>query len=390
MARYPLKFRMSSYNEAEFYQLAVVGRRAVAPGERISRLVADIRFQSATYGMAVLTPCLVQTWAFYVPWRLVWDEWIDFIALSDTVTTVPVTSDPAPKFLEGGAAGNRSALPRRAYKLIYNQYFGDESDIFAWYSNVDDDTVVEPGRLLIWDQWRSHLRQGAYTPSSMNIPVVGTDAVLVLDDLQRSLRANTSRRKQRMTGDKYVDTMRLMGVELDWRVQMAPEFLGSSQQVIMGQTTDSTFPDGDTGSTFAQQVTRYAGQQQLMLKRRLAFAEHGIIFVLAGFRPLIGQEASCLDASMIGQSTYFRPDVVGGPMDEFGASDYERLGRYLKGRNVIGSWQNSQAFIDPSGEALYPDGSTVFPVAPGSVPVAVSLMSDVSFSGLTPVPSGRA
>lgn len=388
MKRFPLKFRQSVYQECNFYELSVVGRRAVAPGERISRIVVDTRFSSALFANANLTPVLAQTWAFYVPWRIVWDGWVDFIAEANGApATVPITTVAAPAFLEGGGAGNRAALARRAYKLTYNQYFGDErsgaTTGAGWYQDVDADAEVNPGWLLIWDQLRSSGRQGPYASRNYEAAVSGPVATIVLDDLSRAMRANRAHRRTQMSGDKYVDVMRTMGVELDWRVQMAPEFLGSSQQVVHPQENSSTDP-----TNMGVRVAGWSGQQQLMLKRPLAFAEHGIVLVLNAFRPLLGSKSSTPDTFMFNAQKFFRPDTVSGPFDELGTTDYERNFVYLKGQNVIGVDQNGYTFVDTDPTKLYVDPA-LFGTPLNNVN-AMSQMVDVMFSGLTPARSGQA
>lgn len=388
MQRFPLKFRQSTYNETLFYQPVVIGRRAVAPGERISRLVTDVRFTSAIFPKANLTPVLAQLWAFYCPWRIVWDQWVDFIALDDAVPDVPLTTEQMPSILDMGVS-NKSALMGRAFRLTYNQYFGYETSgnpAVTWYSDPNDPTLNTPRRLLIWDQYRSAFRQGAYASQSYLAAVSGANAVVVLDDLQRALRANRARRKQKMTGDKYVDTMRLMGVELDWRVQMAPEFLGSAQQVLHPQDIQSTGP-GTDGSGLAFRSAKFEGMLQLMLKRRLAFAEHGVLFVMAGFRPLVGRTETPRDGFMVNATHFYRPDTVGGPFDETGVSDHERFMQYQRGMNVVGRNDNGFAFTDSGAMGdIYPDPA----VWVGDQPSHISMQTDMSVAGLTPVRRGQA
>lgn len=386
MQRYPLKWRQSVLCDCDFYQLAIVGRREVAPGERVSKLVADIRFCSAVYDRANLTPALMQAWAFYVPHRLVFPGWVDFIAMDDTVTAVPTNSTVAPYYLEPGS-GTRSSLFRREYKMVYNQYFGEETATNGWFANVDDDTVTTLGRLLIWDQFRSGLKSGVVTQQSYLASVSGATATILLDDLAAALRDSRARRRQKLSGDKYVDTMRLMGVDLDWRVQMAPEFLGSSQQVVFGKVAQSA-----SSTDLAPRATEWSGQHQLVIKRSLAFAEHGSIMVLAGMRPLVGvATVNPPEAVFTTQSQFFRPDTAQGPTATSASTSGERNIAYLRGRNGVGWNQNQNGFVDQSASfhVLYPDPAQFVP-ATGSGPRALSMLTDVSIGGLTPVPRDRA
>lgn len=283
-----------------------------------------------------------------------------------------------------------SSLYRRGYKLIYNQYFGDETvgqAAEAWYDNVDADTYVTLHRLLGWDQAvANRANKGSYSPSTFAAAVSGGTATIVLDDLQRALRGNTARRRQKTTGEKYVDTMRLMGVELDWRVQMAPEYLGSSQAVVLPRERASA-----SGTDMTTRVSEWSGKFQFTSKRRMAFAEHGYIYVLVGFRPSIMQTGrNMVEATVFGaQDGFFRPDAAGPPGEVVGSNIRGRFSHYNTGSNAVGINHNGNVFDYPDASSIvYPD-PTKFVVAENSGPRHVAMSADVSIRGLTAVDSGR-
>lgn len=391
MKRYPLKWRMNTYQECEFYRLSMIARKPVAPGERYSKVVVDTRFNTPVFSNVSLTPILAQTWLFYVPNRLVWDQWVDFIAQDDAVPSVPTSTNAQAIYFDGTTSAQRTMLPRRAYKLIYNQYFGDESapQSECWFPNVADDATNFNGKLLIWDQLRSKLRQRLYDSQTFSAGVTGGNAVINLDDLARALRDNRARRRQKSTGDKYVDTMRLMGVELDWRIQMAPEFLGSSQQVVFPRERNST-----TATDLGARAFSWEGQQQLVLKRRVAFAEHGYLIALAGFRPLMSVQAAAVDANDTTLDSIFRPDTSGAPgvltPGSTGGTTVmaERDNKYLYGRNTCGLNANGWAVLETGSSSVTYPTCLLTPIA-GSGTSAVGMLSDISVGGLTPVPAGR-
>lgn len=388
MQRYPLNWRQQVYNEADFYKLTPLLRKPIAPGESISTLVVDARFVSAVFPKVVTTPLLCQAWAFYVPHRLVYPEWVDFIALSDAVTVPPMTAVTWDQVFDHGST-SRTALYRRGLKLIYNQYFGDETvgqANEAWYDDVNADAYTTLHRLLAWDQViANRSNRGAYTQSTFAAAVSGATATIQLDDLQRALRNNTARRRQKTTGDKYVDTMRLMGVELDWRVQMAPEYLGSAQSVILPHERSSA------GTDLTVRVSEWSGKFQLASKRRMAFAEHGYLYVLVGFRPsLMLEGTSGYDSTVFGtQDGFFRPDSAGAPGEVSSSSIRARFVHYAQGSNLIGINHNGNCFAYPAASPdFYPD-PTKFVVAAGSGPRHMAFTADVSVRGQTPVHPNR-
>ena len=85
----------------------------------------------------LMHPVRVRVSTFFVPNRLVWDDWEDFVTGGpdgDNASVAPMVSGASPA--EGGLNDylgvppgtyspslSWSALPNRAYNLIYNQYF---------------------------------------------------------------------------------------------------------------------------------------------------------------------------------------------------------------------------------------------------------------------------
>lgn len=388
MRRFPLSFRQQVYTEADFYTLTPLARKLVAPGETISQVVVEARFVSAIFERVRTNALLGQIWLFYVPHRLVWDQWVDFIALDDAVQTVPTTTVAWAQVFEP-TTSPKPVLYRRSLKLIYNHYFGDEKvgqAGGAWYDDITADSVVSLNRLLGWDQLRAqHAVMASYTQSSFSASVSGATASIPLDDFARALRNNTARRRQKLTGDKYVDTMRQMGVELNWQVQMAPEYLGSGQSILRPRERAGS---GDATS-IATRVCEFSGNISVVLKKRCAFAEHGYLVACVGFRPsLFIADTLPADAVSSNQS-YYRPDAD-TIADTAGANMRERYAHYLKGYNLVGGNTNGNVFSLPAGSAgFYPDPAG-YAVVAGSGPRHMAMSADISVKGQTPVPSSRA
>lgn len=383
MRRYPLNMRSAVYTDGSFYTLIPAARKAVAPGEKLTTIALDARFISATFPKANLTPLLMQAWAFYVPYRLLWPEWVDYLALPDEPPTLPEVSAQWAAGFEANIGGvGINAFGRRAYRLIYNQYFGSEEISAAWYPDINDPTAPNPGRLLAWEQWTAANRpRAAYSSATFQAPVAGGNASISLDDFSRAMRNNRDRRRQKITGDKYVDTMRLMGVDIDWRIQMAPEFLGTAQSVVHPSEVRSSSADDLTA-----RAAEYRGSLKFVQKSPKAFSEHGLIMVLYGVRPsvLITQQRA-YDARLNAVDEFFRPDRD-SVADVTAAHIEQRYSTYFLGTNYVGQNLNGNAFTYSAvpETAYYPDPS-VFVVADGSGPAHVSFMTDVSFRGLTPV-----
>lgn len=122
----------------------------VLPGDHLSYDVnAYIRLSTPLF--PILDNQRIDTFFFFVPNRLVWDNWVRFMgeqtnpadSIDFTIPTVAITDaqaivgsiwdhfgiPTAGQFAPaaGGAILNLNALPLRAYNLIYNQWFRDEN-----------------------------------------------------------------------------------------------------------------------------------------------------------------------------------------------------------------------------------------------------------------------
>lgn len=139
----PISYKhKTTFNAGKLIPLKV---REVLPGDSV---VVDISetIRMSTPIAPVMDSAYVDVYAFFVPNRLVWSHWKNFIGESEVagfdsdveyfVPTVPVPEDG---FGEGGNAdhfgvptkapnlGDVSALPFRGLRLIWNEYFRDEN-----------------------------------------------------------------------------------------------------------------------------------------------------------------------------------------------------------------------------------------------------------------------
>lgn len=261
------------------FQLQPLARVEVAPGDTVSGKFS-CNFESGQFWGAFRHSLQVRLSAFYVPYRLVWSSFPAF--LSGDVADVPLSVNAWPAVGEM-LAGN-SDLGRRAYRLIYNRFFGDEAVAGSggWYSNVDGNDVTMK-RLRTFDQFVGMGTLSADLKSVVyQAPVTGVNAAVTVNDLLRSMRQQRWENSATQ-GDKYVDLLRRMGVQLDWRIQHAPEWLGSKDFYIKPRMTRAT-----AGEDIGKGSTRWEQDDLVFDMPRRFFAEHGIIFLTAAVRsPLL-------------------------------------------------------------------------------------------------------
>jgi len=390
--------RGQTYNEAGFYRICPVHRFQVVPGESAS-LAGQVQVISAAFEKPIMTGGQMIVAAFYTPFRLLWDGWVDFVtqgdfssssavtdqgAMSSVAATVPQTTVPWPLLFEAGAgtAGRQvHSFGRRAYKLIVNEFFGDANVPRSRYADILDDTDItqKPTRNL--DQWISQLvMSGDVESPSYNVPVVSNQVAINLDALRVALVRQKSMKRRDLTGDKYVDALMRMGVKLDWRVQQAPECLG----VWKGDFNSSLIKSTASTET-GKMVGQFKGTVPFQSGRKF-FAEHGIVWLVAICKPhVFFPTNNAPDAQVTSKNQMFFGDNqvgTGGFSMNFlepGAGTvlqrqfaYLHAGRSFAGQQNAESWIpqasfDAQATID---EILYPSG------------VSDALLPQLGFGGL--------
>lgn len=313
-------YRLNTYNEGYFYTLLPLASQPVVPGQSVA-IAVEAAMETPAFQTNIMNGGVAHIYAFYTPFRLVWDEWMNWISDPESTAVFPMTEVNAPALFETGIiTPGISALPRRAYKLIYNQYFG--SDQYGggtdyWY-DVNNDSDVSQRRIRTLNQMLGKLMGQSQAPEdTYEAPVTGTApnqiASIGLNDFRQRMKEARSDRRSDLTGDKYVDAMRRMGVQLDWKIQMAPEFLGQMVHEFSAKETRASYTPADpapagsavTGRAYA----RYSESFKFSTQRKF-FAEHGIIWVLAAIRPQAFKKASGfpIDRIAVSRSSMFLGD----------------------------------------------------------------------------------
>lgn len=305
MKKFKFNWRGQAYNQADAFEAVPVLRKPVVPGESMD-ISGSVKLQTAAFSQNVITGGLASVFLFYVPNRLVWDDWTGFISQEEGFAgTFPVSTTFFDECFEHGTA-SKSMLYRRAFKLCYNQFFGsDKFDDSGWayYDDITaDGTDNVLKRVRNMEQWSTKLMMdGALAePTYAASPIV-------LNDFYREMMNARSRRKANMTGDKYVDALRRCGVDPDWRIQMAPEFLGRFDKEVMPVKTFDT-----TSANIGDSVSRYETTIDVNCKRKM-FAEHGYIVGIFVLRP-----------HLFNQNMNFPPDALSVALDDFYLGDNER------------------------------------------------------------------
>ena len=135
------KFSLSYYKlfTCKMGYIIPIGLTEVVPGDTI-RHATGLFMRLAPMLAPVMHPCNVIIHTWYVPLRLIWDEFEDFITGGPdglNTSVFPTVTAPSGGFAVGSLADylgvppkvdglEISALPFRAYNLIYNEWYRDQ------------------------------------------------------------------------------------------------------------------------------------------------------------------------------------------------------------------------------------------------------------------------
>lgn len=282
MQRFNRTFRQTIRNKAKAYEPFLMMRKPVMPNETAS---IDVKAMVETDLLAALVnPALLSAWAFYVPYRLVypgWPEWLDTPVTGEVHPTANVAF--APMGEEG--VGPFSVLGRRCWKLVYNTFFGDETVAGAYYGNIEADTAVGLLPLSNPTQLIREVRKESAMPSfpyPIDVDTVTGSGEIDLVDLEKARRNAVTGVIQQMSGQSYLDYLYSQGVDVPNGLVGQPEMLGMTQQMIYPTDVRNT---GDPTSQ-GEKVSFYRGSLKLSTKDKY-FPEHGLILVIGGLRPLV-------------------------------------------------------------------------------------------------------
>lgn len=341
------KFSLSHYKlfSCDMGELIPISVLEVLPGDSIQH-ATNALVRAAPLLAPVMHPVECHIRHFFVPNRLMWDDFEDFITggpdgLDDTVHPYITMSSSTGNVgglgdylglpdVPTGGVHNVSALPFRAYAMIYNDYYRDQdlqSNIEVAKNSGEDVTTSQTLLRCNWEKdYFTTARPWEQKGASLSVPVdstyeavqfVGqTDAVVrtfrgfsggtaagftganfaasnnmaFADQTGLSVDLGLIREAFAMQrfeeararfGSRYVEYLRYLGVQSsDARLQR-PEYLGGGKATIQFsevlQTAEGTDPVGDLKGhgIAAMRSNRY----------RRFFEEHGLVISLMSVRP---------------------------------------------------------------------------------------------------------
>lgn len=367
------KFNLSRYiiNGCRLGRLFPINWAEVLPGDTFQgHTTALVRVMPLV--APVMHPVHLTIHHFFVPWRLVWDQFEDFIVrVADTSLTIPLIAIPAVNSLPffeyitdyfcvqrqpvAPVIGKSvNALPIRAYNLIFNEYYRDQSLVAEKALDVNFTNSVAWGKDRFTTA-RTTPQEGA----GITVPVTGP---ITVETLRTAFAAQKFREARSRYGDRYVEYLRYLGVTpSDARLQR-PEFLGGGTQTVQfGEVVQSS----ETGTTPLGTLGGHGVAAVRTNAFRRFFTEHGILLTMCFMRPvnMYGTGMDRLfdkfkpddfhnrELEHVGQQAIFKNELfIAGSADDFATFGYQdRYDEYRHSQSRVGnsftSNSNSTGFI---------------------------------------------
>lgn len=297
----------------------------VAPGDTWSGRVGML-LRLSPLKRALLQDIYVDTFAFYVPHRLVWSGWEDFIAAGpnddSAVTTPPtLTNDSTYLFQTGNGitASTYNELKVRAYNLIYNEFFRDvEAAVIAQDRQVSSPLQVS-GKRHYWNELREQVAIGADATAPV---ITGTPDTVKAEDILRAIAQEKLQMKRATYGTRYVDILKSYGVSVNYQMLQRPEIVGMGRSSM--NITDIAGTNWDSTTTGLGRLAGYGVGNNRLRIRRKSFPEHGTLMFLAVVRPTFVDWAihDWMDGARGAEyASYYDPQLELLPTQEVNAGD---------------------------------------------------------------------
>jgi len=245
-------------------QLIPVARIPVIPGDTLSgklmmNIITDTFLKPITHSMQMHLAM------FYVPNRVAWDGWPEFIA-SET-GTVPTDTVAVKEFFEPSAAVARSTLYRRAYSQVVNEYYRD----------VDDAEFAEtPTAVFTVPRLRTLETTGRDDDDSVETVIDG----MTLNDFRRAYSKDKFDSRRKMYGDRYSDYLKALGVR-----GADPELIDVPEMLLKKNIRMQSLKTYRTDSVNGQASSIYLVQDLKCEMPPRKFLEHGYVVGVLAVRP---------------------------------------------------------------------------------------------------------
>ena len=194
-------------------ELVPIGLVEALPGDSIQHATSAL-VRTSPLLSPVMHPFQVKIHHWFVPYRLIWDDWENFITGGEdgldnsTFPTIDVSSAAVGSLADylgvptGVTSLSVSALPFRAYAMIYNSHYRDQDLQTALTIDTTDGVDTTTSTALKSVNWEYDYYTGAKTSTQKGTEVslpLGTEAPVITNGANPNLIGSTSSNQTRIT-----------------------------------------------------------------------------------------------------------------------------------------------------------------------------------------------
>lgn len=198
---------------ADFFELVPLHYLEVVPGDTVQGTV-QARLFSDTTKAPLMNRAYFDLFAFYVPYRLLWEEFPEFIAKgADDNTLVPPrvfdtwrpNFEPGFIFPDGGEGPYNVGWLRYAYNKIFNDFFRPSQNPERALNQGTSFGITSMRRSTFME---STLEENQNVETPLNATTI--------EGLRQEFAEDRFRKTRQFYGDKYTDYLAALGVEASW------------------------------------------------------------------------------------------------------------------------------------------------------------------------------
>lgn len=228
----------------------------------------EISFNSDVANKLVQNRTYLDIATFYVPYRLIWDEFPTFIIdETGTIPTIAAASAVSTFGEKGGFTADFVPFLRRSYNAIWNAYFRRDDEAEA---GTDSGTIREVSCRT--NDFFTSLPEG--TDASFNIGAT-------VDTMREAVAQDNFNKVRKYYGEKYEDFLKAMGVDAGWSITDEPELIKHTQEVVKANVTKNS--GLTTGNELGKLGCSWATLHQHQIPKRF-FPEHGLLITVGSWR----------------------------------------------------------------------------------------------------------
>lgn len=282
MKRFRYGNNFQTFQATNINTVAPLGYLEVSAGDTIhgsvqAHVISDVAKR------AILNRCYFDVAAFYVPFRLLWDGFPEWLLTSGTSGTVPTVNNALENNFEPLGIGSHPAWFRRAYNLIWNQFYRSQ--------DIPELTDLDNQAMQLGEFRKSTFYESIRPSTSIlgaTAPVDGSafgSLTVDIDKLRKSFTVDRINKIRSWYGTKYTDFLSSLGVEASWSILDEPEVIGKKTGTLKFKRKSSSYSGAayESGTSEFTPLGAPAGnlEGQLTIPIRRTFCpEHGLIAVM--------------------------------------------------------------------------------------------------------------